>query len=108
MEEEEVDVTTPLDKDAHHKGNVCTVRSPEARDIIDMALVEDMSRGVPGELVQEVLYFTERDVWNHGPKITEKNMDGVIEVSDQCFFYSTNFRNTYIFVYVSKLGILQL
>lgn len=43
LEEEDVHVATPLDRDTHHKWNVCTVPSPQARDTIDMALVEDMS-----------------------------------------------------------------
>ena len=93
LEEEEVHVATPLDRDAHHKWNVCTVPSPKARDTIDMALVKDMSRGVPGVVNQEVSYFPERDVWNRGPKIIEENMHGVIEVCDRHFFNSTNFRN---------------
>ena len=82
LEEAEVHVTTPQQRDAHHRWNVCMAPSPQARDTIDMALVEDMSRGVAGVVHQEVLYFTERDVWNHGPKITEKNMHIVIEVCD--------------------------
>ena len=54
--------------------------SPQARGTINMALVKDMSRGVACVVHQEVMYFTQRDVWNHGPKITGKNMHGVIEV----------------------------
>lgn len=78
--EEEHAITTPLESHAEHGGNVRTIPCPEAHAIIGTAPVENMNRGAPGGVVQGVQDITERDVWKHGPEITEKIMHGVIWV----------------------------